>query len=92
MTFEASSEFPSRDEQLNNLNNEEKDIKENLRQFGVDENQVEDLLKGFPSPGNINDDIRKKVKEEIEKLRGIKIRKDFLENKGSEFPPINPKN
>lgn len=90
MNFERPNEFPSKQEQLDRLRADEEIIKENLHLFNIDEKEVEDLIKGLPLPDHVPEEKRGEISKEIEKLRNIKIRKDYLEKGESSLPSIPP--
>lgn len=93
MSFEKPSEFPSKEEQLNNLTEQESRARKELRDLGLKDNDIDRLILDPQKINNLSfipDEYISDVKRLVEELIGIKRRKDFLE-KGENDLPQTPK-
>mgnify|MGYP003393393628 CR=1 FL=1 len=93
MAFERPSEFPSKEEQLKNLTEQESQVRKSLRDLGLKDDDIDKLIL---NPQKINDlsfipdEYISDVKRLIEELIGIKRRKDFLEKGENDLPQTPP--
>ncbi|MCC7436537.1 hypothetical protein IT402_01525 [Candidatus Nomurabacteria bacterium] len=85
------SEFPSKEEQLKSLEEQESRARKGLKDFGLKDSDIDELIK-FPEKvkdlSYIPDEYIFDIRKLAEELNKIKIRKEFLENNGNNFPEI----
>ena len=82
------SEFPDKEEQLEKLKKTEECLRKDLKDFGLSEKKIEELIK---NPNEVDqlkfipDEFIPEVRKKIGELIDLKCRKDFLEKDGKEI-------